>query len=74
MEGFGVICMTLTIFGFGVLLGNQTGTNDISQKEITEANQLCHSGEGLYKLNKGFGSSTAYCKNNDKFTLKGDYR
>lgn len=72
MEEFGLICMLAALFGLGVLLGNQTGTNDVSQKEIVEASRLCQSGEGLYKLNKGISNATAYCKNNDKFTLKGD--
>lgn len=72
MEGFVVVCLCIGIFGFGALMGNLNGTNDIMQKEITEANQLCSGSEGLYKMNKGVKEAIAFCKNNDKFTLKGD--
>lgn len=72
MEGFVVFCLCLAIFGFGALVGNLNGTNDIMQKEITEANQLCTNSEGLYKMNKGTKEAIAFCKNNDKFTLKGE--
>lgn len=72
METFAAVCFCLAIFGFGALTGNLNGTNDIMQKEITEANQLCASSEGLYKMNKGVKDAVAFCKNNDKFILKGE--
>lgn len=72
MEGFAVICFLAAIFGFGIVTGNLNGTNDVTQKQILEANNLCKSSEGIYKINSGSKQITAYCKNNDKFTLKGD--
>lgn len=71
MEEFAAICFVFAIAGVGAFLGNINGTNDITQKEITDAGQLCTSSEGLYKINKGTKEAIAYCKNNDKFTLKG---
>ena len=71
METFFVL-LCFAVFGFGVMVGNQTSEKEVNQKEIAEANLLCQPSEGLYKLSKSDKSATAYCKNNDKFTLKGD--
>lgn len=72
METFVVCILLMIIFVSGILTGNVTSTVDISQKEVIEANKLCENNEGLYKINKGSKSATAFCKDNDKFTLKGE--
>jgi len=72
METFIALCICFAVFLFGIAIGNQTAEKEVNQKEITEANLLCQPSEGLYKLNKSDKSATAYCKNNDKFTLSGD--
>lgn len=72
MESFVVFILLAAIFGCGIITGNVTSTVEISQKEVIESNKLCESSEGLYKINKGSKSTTAFCKNSDKFTLKGE--
>lgn len=72
METFLALCFCFAVFGFGAMVGNQTAEKEVNQKEITEANSLCQHSEGLYKLSKSDKSATAYCKNNDTFTLSGD--
>lgn len=74
MEESIVMIMLIAIFVGGILTGNLLGTNDISQKVITQAVKACDNSEGLYKINKGSrqDSTIAFCKNNDKFDLKGE--
>lgn len=72
METFLALCFCFAALAFGAMIGNQTSEKEVNQKEIAEANLLCQSSEGLYKLSKSDKSATAYCKNNDKFTLSGD--
>ncbi|WP_443698954.1 hypothetical protein [Pseudomonas sp.] len=72
MEESIVMIMLALIFAGGIFTGNICGTNDVSQKVITQAIKACENSEGLYKINKGSGrdSTKAFCKNNDRFDLK----
>ena len=72
MEGFAVICLLVSFIGLGALMGTLSTTNDVTQKEILEANKVCESGGGVYKINKGMKEATAFCKDNNTFVLKGD--
>ena len=71
MEESVVMIMLIAIFVGGTLVGNTLAINDVSQKVIAQATKACDNSEGLYKINKGSGrSTTAFCKNSDRFDLK----
>lgn len=72
MEGFAVICLLGFFIGLGAVMGTLSTTNDVTQKEILEANKVCESGGGVYKINKGMKKAIAFCKDNNTFVLKGD--
>ena len=71
MEGFAVICLFGLFIGLGALMGTLNTTNDVSNKEIIEANRVCESGGGVYKINKGMKEAIAFCKDGTNLTLKG---
>lgn len=72
MEGFACICLLGFFISLGALKGILSTTNNVSNKEIIEANKICESGGGVYKINKGMKEAVAYCKDNNTFVLKGE--
>lgn len=72
MESFVAIMLSLALVVMGGFIGNLNGTNDISNKEITEAGKVCEPFEGVYKINKGFKKAIAFCKDGSQVELKGE--
>ncbi len=72
MEGFACICMILGFIGLGALTGAGTSVHGVGIKEIQAAQDACNKDEGLYMIKSESPTSTALCKNGNKFELKGD--
>jgi len=53
-------------------VGNQVSTKDISQKDYAQSIEACKNSEGVFKVNRGNLTMTAFCKNNDTFELKAE--
>ena len=70
MEGFACICLLLGFIGIGALIGVGNSVHDVGIKEIQAAQDACNKDEGLYMIKSKSPTSTALCKNGNKFELK----
>ncbi len=70
MDELGAILFFAVILGLGGAIGNFTSDHEVNIKTITTGQELCKEYEGLYMINSKRVSSSAHCKDGNKFSLE----